>query len=79
MPFFWKIKCLNLWKSTCRLQSGKDPAARLHRYYWELTQRKKEKPLHPGENDDFIPEEIRGKHYDSWTEIAKDLGYKKDE
>lgn len=52
---------------------------RLHRYYWELTQRRKEKPAHPGENDDFIPEEIRGKHYESWTEIARDLGYKKDE
>lgn len=61
------------------LQAGKDPAARLHRYYWELTQRKKQKPSHPGENDEFIPEEIRGRHYDSWTEIAKDLGYKKDE
>lgn len=61
------------------LQAGKDPVARLHRYYWELTQRKKQKPSHPGENDELIPEEIRGKHYDSWTEIAKDLGYKKDE
>lgn len=61
------------------IMAGKDPAARLHRYYWEITQRRKEKPVHPGENDDFIPEEIRGKHYENWTEIAKDLGYKKDE
>lgn len=61
------------------IMEGKDPAARLHRYYWEMTQRRKEKPIHPGENDDFIPEEIRGKHYENWTEIAKDLGYKKDE
>ena len=61
------------------IMEGKDPAARLHRYYWEITQRRKEKPVHPGENDDFIPEEIRGKHYENWTEIAKDLGYKKDE
>lgn len=58
---------------------SKDPAARFHKYYWELTQRIKEKPFHPGENDEFIPEEIRGKHYNSWTEIAKDLGYGKDE
>lgn len=58
---------------------GKDPSIRLHRYYWELTQHIKHKPLHPGENDDFIPERIRGKHYDSWTEIAADLGYCKDE
>lgn len=61
------------------ITAGKDPAARLHRYYWEITQKRKEKPIHPGENDDFIPEEIRGKHYENWTEIAKDLGYKKDE
>ena len=47
-----------------------------HRYYWELTGKKKSKPVHPGENDEFIPEEIRGKHYDSWKEIAEDLGYK---
>lgn len=61
------------------VMAGRDAAERLHRYYWELTQRIKEKPHHPGEDDDFIPEEIRGKHYDSWTEIAKDLGYGEDE
>ena len=60
------------------VMEGKDAAARLHRYYWELTQRRKEKPIHPGESDEFIPEEIRGKHYESWTDIAKDLGYKED-
>lgn len=49
-----------------------------HRYYWELTGKKKNKPIHPGEADEFIPEEIRGKHYDSWKEIAYDLGYKED-
>ena len=59
-------------------KAGKDPEARLHRYYWELTQHIKAKPHHPGENDEFIPKEIRGKHYDSWTEIAEDLGYDKD-
>ena len=50
-----------------------------HRYYWEMTGRKKIKPSHPGENDQFIPEEIRGNHYDSWKEIANDLGYKKED
>ena len=58
---------------------GKDPATRLHRYYWELTQHIRAKPKHPGENDEFIPEEIRGRHYDSWTDIARDLGYSEDE
>lgn len=59
--------------------SGRDPADRLHRYYWEITQRVRKKPSHPGENDDFLPDEIRGKHYNSWTEIAKDLGYKEED
>ena len=49
-----------------------------HRYYWEMTSRKRKKPSHPGENDPFIPEEIRGNHYDSWKEIANDLGYNKE-
>ena len=49
-----------------------------HRYYWELTGKKKVKLAHPSENDEFIPEEIRGHHYDSWKEIAHDLGYGKD-
>lgn len=61
------------------IMAGRDPAARLHRYYWELTQRIREKPHHPGENDEFIPEKIRGKHYDTWTGIAEDLGYGEDE
>ena len=60
------------------VMAGKDPMARLHRYYWELSQRIRKKPHHPGENDEFIPEQIRGKHYDSWTGIAKDLGYGED-
>lgn len=59
--------------------SGKDPAERLHKYYWEITQRARHKEHHPGEDDPFIPESIRGKHYDSWTEIAKDLGYSEEE
>ena len=42
-----------------------------HRYYWEIVNKKKEKPIHPGEDDEVIPEEIRGNHYDSWKEIAK--------
>ena len=61
------------------VQSGKDPKAKLHKYYWE-SQRKttKIKPPHPGEYDSFIPASIRGKHYNSWTEIASELGYNKE-
>ena len=48
-----------------------------HRFYWEKPIRKKTKPKHPGENDNSLPVEIRGKHYESWTYLAKDLGYEK--
>lgn len=46
-----------------------------HKFYWEKEIRKRTKPLHPGENDPSLPPEIRGKHFDSWTELAKLLGY----
>lgn len=46
-----------------------------HQFYWEKTQRKKSKPLHPMVTDEYIPASVRGKHYESWTELAKDLGY----
>ncbi len=47
-----------------------------HRFYWEGRERNRARPPHPSENDVFIPEIIRGKHYDSWKQIANDLGYK---
>lgn len=46
-----------------------------HKFYWEKTARKKSKPIHPMENDESLPEKIRGKHYESWTELAEELGY----
>ncbi len=52
-------------------------SAETHRFYWEKPIRKRTKPKHPGENDDSLPVEIRGKHYESWTHLAKDLGYEK--
>lgn len=46
-----------------------------HLYYWERKGKNKVKPSHPSENDSSLPTEIRGKHYNSWKEIAEDLGY----
>lgn len=46
-----------------------------HQFYWEKPIRPRNKPIHPMENDQSIPEKIRGKHFDSWTQIAKELGY----
>ena len=57
----------------------KNVAEVTHRYYWELVGRHKNKPIHPGEGDEFIPQQIRGIHFDNWTEIAEALGYKKDD
>jgi hypothetical protein len=54
---------------------GKDPQTVTHKYYWERRERNKDRPIHPAESDGFIPSSIRGKHYNSWREIAKDLGY----
>ena len=46
-----------------------------HLFYWEKRGKLKIKPSHPCENDDFIPTEIRGTHFNSWREIARELGY----
>lgn len=53
------------------------PRANLtHNFYWERnSSRKKDKPIHPGENDNSLPIGIRGIHFNSWTELAKKLGY----
>ena len=48
-----------------------------HKFYWEKTIRRKSRPVHPCENDDVLPEEIRGKHFESWTDLAGILGYGK--
>lgn len=54
---------------------GKDVNNLTHKFYWDSNGKSKTKPIHPSENDEFIPSEIRGKHYDSWKDIAADLGY----
>lgn len=46
-----------------------------HKFYWEKTIRRIVKPSHPGENDSSLPPEIRGQHFDSWTDLANLLGY----
>ena len=46
-----------------------------HKFYWEKVARVSIKPHHPGENDSFLPNNIRGRHFDSWQELAAFLGY----
>ncbi len=62
-------------RSYIEVQQNKKISDVTHRYYWEMVSRTREKPIHPGESDEFIPKEIRGKHYNSWSVIAEDLGY----
>lgn len=57
------------------IADGKDPKKTTSRFYWEGRQVIKKKEVHPGEDDDFLPIEIRGNHYDGWKGIAEDLGY----
>ena len=58
------------------IKLGKDLKKKTHKYFWESKRKSnKIKPPHPGEDDDFIPVTIRGKHFNSWTEIARELGY----
>lgn len=46
-----------------------------HKYYWQKVIRKGPRPIHPMESDVSLPIEIRGKHFESWTDLAELLGY----
>jgi hypothetical protein len=54
---------------------GVEVKNKTHIFYWEMKETNKKKLSHPSENDNFIPIQIRGKHFNSWKEIAKELGY----
>ena len=76
MPIGFNIihKQRALEKYTAELLTSMDPDT-THKYYWEKPIRRKTKPIHPGENDPILPAEIRGRHFDSWQELAEVLGY----
>lgn len=48
-----------------------------HLFYWEKPIRRKNRPVHPCENDPVLSPEVRGKHFESWTDLAGLLGYGK--
>lgn len=56
-------------------KDGKMPNEITHKFYWETANRKTKKPIHPMESDESIPDVLRGKHYESWKDIARELGY----
>lgn len=57
------------WKSAKPIEGSH------HKYYWQTKNRSKLKISHPDENHPKIHPKIRGKHFDSWKEIARELGY----
>lgn len=63
-----------LEKYAAELLRYMDPE-KTHKFYWEKTVRRRAKPIHPGENDPSLPAAIRGQHFESWTDLAKALGY----
>ena len=46
-----------------------------HKHYWETKELERIKKPHPDENHEKIPIKIRGKHFDNWKQIAKELDY----
>lgn len=71
-----KHKQASLVKYSNELLSAIDPKI-THQFYWEKSVKHKSRDKHPGENDPSLPEEIRGKHFESWTELADFMGYGK--
>lgn len=55
--------------------AGVDASAITHRFYWETGNAHRNKSHHPCEGDISLPIPIRGNHYDSWKQIARELGY----
>lgn len=73
-----KIKMLEIYSDILiegLKAENKDPSTYTHRYYWQTSGRIRPKEKHPGVYDSIIPDEIRGVNFDSWREIAKELGY----
>ena len=71
-----KHKQESLEKYSDELLEFIDPV-KTHKFYWEKPIKRKTRPSHPHESDEYLPIEIRGKHFDSWTDLARLLGYGK--
>jgi len=46
-----------------------------HRYFWQTRDTAKKTAPHPDEHLASIPSSLRGRHFNSWKEIAIELGY----
>ncbi len=72
---FADLNRANWIKHSPKKMRGKPISEKHHKYYWETREIKKKKQSHPDENHPSIHPKIRGKHFDSWRTIAKELGY----
>jgi hypothetical protein len=63
------------YSSKTKKMKGKPISEIHHKYYWETKEIEKKKQSHPDESHPSIHPKIRGKHFDSWKQIAKELGY----
>jgi len=57
------------------MRKGHDSNNKTHKYYWESQTVEKIKDKHPAVNHNSIPLSIRGQNYNSWTDVARVLGY----
>ena len=53
---------------------GKPISEAHHKFYWETKEINRKKPKHPEEKSAKLPQKVR-KHFDSWKEMSKELGY----
>jgi hypothetical protein len=51
------------------------PKKDTHVFYWQNPRKRKPKLSHPEEHSKELPLYLRGKHFDSWQELAEELGY----
>ena len=64
------------WEKYSKLKKYKEPISKKHhRFYWQTKKIKKKKAKHPDESHPSIHPKIRGKHFDSWKDMAEELGY----
>ena len=79
---YWQRKSeitTNIEKRTQYIRKIEQLQESHHRFYWDTNNKSRLKPDHPQENDIRIHEDIRGRHFNSWREIADTLGYRRDD
>lgn len=78
----WDKKWLNASKKAKSTKAKDNALSKIgnlknahHKFYWEIKSRASTKLNHPLENSPLLDIKIRGKHFDNWRELARELGY----